>query len=518
MSTPSSAKETSHKSSTAARLAITSGPAAATAEARKNKKKKHCTPPHHPPHVIAPLISSLAPLDSQQVNQEIMVILPPTSKDNVISVPIPADAIRHDPASATSTAAFHPAQPSPSPSPIPAPPDDMSPSPPLTPTQRQTPARPSEAPTEDLTLLLAQDVSMFNDSPPSPDPITEPTANLFTQFSQPCRPLAISRSEGNISNAGLQPNPSSIRMRVEENAALRSQDPNGTPRSALDKYTKANMPMVHDAFPTALYENIDFQLLDTWEKCPGEKLLIQPFDKVADTIKYHGDVRSSIMSAINEITQAVNFSVSVPLPNGKQTPTTFLAYNLSQDHQKILLERYVWASSAITFRVMPTDPPCPNFMFTIKDLGTMVNDDVRVIVQNVWKDNETNAFLSNIVNSVPLTKRRSLATAIQNFIDSLSIIRLDTKRRGSALRPHFNVFAKGTLIGDDKTWTQIRSFLANRTYADKLLGFGTTKITPFHCTICHGVDHPRGLCPFPTIEGWNGPLHQSTNRNDRDRL
>ena len=353
-------------------------------------------PPCHPPHVIVPLILSLAPLDLQQVNQEIMVILPPMSKDNVISVPIPADAIHHDLASATSTAAFQPAQPSPSPSPIPAPPDNMSPSPPLIPTQCQTPVCPSEAPMEDLNLLLTQDVSMFNDSPPSPDPMTEPMANLFTQFSQPHCPLTISHSEGNISNAGLQLNPSSIRMRVEENAALHSQDPNGTPHSALDKYTKANMPMVHDAFPTALYENIDFQLLDTWEKCPGEKLLIQPFDKVADAIKYHGDICSSIMSAINEITQAANFSVSVLLPNGKQTPTTFLAYNLSQDHQKILLEHYVWASSAITFRVMPTDPPCLDFMFTIKNLGTMVNDDVCVIIQNVWKDDETNTFLSNI--------------------------------------------------------------------------------------------------------------------------
>ena len=25
------------------------------------------------------------------------------------------------------------------------------------------------------------------------------------------------------------------------------------------------------------------------------------------------------------------------------------------------------------------------------------------------------------------------------------------------------------------------------------------------CTLCHGVDHPNGLCPFSTIPGWYGP-------------
>jgi hypothetical protein len=209
---------------------------------------------------------------------------------------------------------------------------------------------------------------MHNSTLPSPIPATDPTANLFNQPAQPRRPLFASHSESNIFNSGPQPHLSSIRARVEENAAMRHTGPNKSPRSSPDKYTKAIMPTVHDAFPTAIYENIDLTLLDTWETCSGEKLLIQPFDKIADVSNAHANLRSTILSAIAEITQDEDLSISVPIPNGKQSPTTLLAYNLSHEQCNSLLERHVWASSVITFRVMPIDPPCPDFLFTIKDL------------------------------------------------------------------------------------------------------------------------------------------------------
>jgi len=347
-------------------------------------------------------------------------------------------------------------------------------------------AHPSEASTEDLSMLLAPDVAMNNPTPPSPGPALDPMAALFTKPSQPLRPLAVSCSEGNLFNPGPLPVQASIRARVEEYTALCFQEPNSSSCNALNKYTKAIMPTVHDAFLTALYEHIDLQLLDTWERCAGEKLLIQPFDNIADNIQAHTNLRPTILAAILEITQAEHLSISVPIPkpNAKQTPMTFLAYNLSHEHQKTLLDRYVWASSAITFRVMPTDPPCPDFLFSIKDLGTMINDEVREIIHNVWHDNVTEAFLTTIVNSVQLPDHRKVTSALQNFIDSLSIVRLDTRGCGHTLCPQLNIFAKGSIIGDDKTWMQVRTFLANHTYADRLLGIGSVKTAPFKCGLC----------------------------------
>jgi hypothetical protein len=44
-------------------------------------------------------------------------------------------------------------------------------------------------------------------------------------------------------------------------------------------------------------------------------------------------------------------------------------------------------------------------------------------------------------------------------------------------------------------------FLANCSYSLYLQGKGITKISPYTYTICHGIDYPKGLCPFPKIDG-----------------
>ena len=360
--------------------------------------------------------------------------------------------------------------------------------------------------------MLAPDVLMTYPSSPPPAHSPAPTEDIFTQ---PHRPIAVSRSEGNMFVPGPNTGNSSIRARVAMGETMRMQRNAGTSRNPLEKYTKATMPMIHDAIPTALYDNIDPDLLDVWDASPGEKVLISPFDNIANELSKHDAVRDLILSAVTDITKANHFSVSTPIPCGEQIPTTFLVYNLSQPQKEALLERYVWASTPITFRATPTDPPCPNFLFSIKGLGTMITKDVHDMVHAIWHDNKTTSFITNLINSAPLTDRRQLTTDLQNFIDSLHVIRLDTKGRGNTLAPHFRVFSEGSIIKVDDIWSQIRTFLADRTYTDYLIGRGIVKVSPYKCTLCHGVDHPRGLCPFPTIKGWNGPTN---NRNERGRL
>ena len=89
--------------------------------------------------------------------------------------------------------------------------------------------------------------------------------------------------------------------------------------------------------------------------------------------------------------------------------------------------------------------------------------------------------------------------------NSLSVARLDIKEVGNALKPRFNVYADGSNITYDKLWTRLRAFLIGQTYASAMEGRGIPEQVPYVCTCCHGVDHPRGLCPFPGLTGWNGP-------------
>ena len=82
---------------------------------------------------------------------------------------------------------------------------------------------------------------------------------------------------------------------------------------------------------------------------------------------------------------------------------------------------------------------------------------------------------------------------------------LPIKESGNIFAPRFNIYANGSLILQEAVWKRLRNYLAGRVYTSLLLDTGTTEVAPYLCGICHSVDHPRGLCPFPNIEGWNGP-------------
>ena len=132
------------------------------------------------------------------------------------------------------------------------------------------------------------------------------------------------------------------------------------------------------------------------------------------------------------------------------------------------------------------------------------------MVANIWNDDETTAYTNELIDQLPIEDQLNTRTAIRSFLQSLNVKRLDIKQTGERLAPHYNVYADGTKITSDEIWASLRKFLADRAYTSPMQDPGTTNSAPFDCGICHGVDHPRGMCPFPDREGWNGPKHRNT--------
>ena len=280
-----------------------------------------------------------------------------------------------------------------------------------------------------------------------------------------------------------------------------------TIRSPLDKYTKALMPPIHYSHPTAILDHLDVNLVGDWENLPKGKLLAQPFGPDARSIDKHPHLKALLFAAVVEITDSHDVSVCAPKAkaNSYRTPFSFLIYNITEQQAQTLLQRHVWSSTAISFSVSTFNPPCPAYLFSLKGLTTMDNDEVSNAVKKVWNDSASRMFLQSICLNHPVSLQNQISLILQKFIDTLKIDRLDTKLRGNTIAPIFNIYANGSLIGDDSTWSQIRSYYATRTYALQAQDPAITVIAPFKCGICHAADHPRGLCPFPTIDGWNGP-------------
>lgn len=309
---------------------------------------------------------------------------------------------------------------------------------------------------------------------------------------------------------------------VAEAASLRHQaKPKRAPvKNSLDKYTKGiNIP-IHDAHPDVAYELIAPQTLNEWRGLKDGKLLAIPFENDAINTTHHEAISRKIFTAIEEITQAPGLGVAAPTPNEEsicreRMPLTFLVYNLGEIHCQILTQQTVWASAEITFHITTPPMKCPSFMFAIRDLRTLEGNLVRDAVRSVWDDEITTTFVQEGILALPENERDNATQTIQRFMDSMWVERLDTRLKGGGLDPTFNVFTNNAIIKDVRSWGNIRNHLVNRDYSSSKLGQAKTKITPFHCTLCHGVDHPRGLCPFPSIDGWLGPKKKPTQMNQK---
>ncbi|KAI9451945.1 hypothetical protein BJY52DRAFT_1226400 [Lactarius psammicola] len=202
-----------------------------------------------------------------------------------------------------------------------------------------------------------------------------------------------------------------------------------------------------------------------------------------------------------------------PKPPAKNLcPMSFLMYNLTNHQKQLLLNRGVWSSQTITFRVAPFFPTNPNYLFTIKGFSTLIEEHVQTLIYNVWHDNETTAFAQATIEATPERDCTTLALAIRSFLNSLSVTCLNIKECGGALTPHFNIYTIRATIPYHSTWLDIRKHLSNRIYFTAAHGRGIMQMNPYTCGICCGVKHLKGLCPFPDIAGWNG-LGKNQNSN-----
>ena len=290
------------------------------------------------------------------------------------------------------------------------------------------------------------------------------------------------------------------------------------PQDPLEKYTKGITTPIHDTFPEATYEFVSPQTVTEWTDLEGEKLLAIPFGNDGRSPTANGEISNLIFDAVSKITSLSKLGVSAPLPNEegilrKKMPITFLIYKMSEVHRQILLQQTVWASPSITFRIATTPINCPSYLFTISNLRSKDPDQVRNDIRHMWNDETTAAFIQENTQTLNEEDRVNTIQTILVFMDSIQVYKLDKLLKGGIPKTMFNIYTNGEIINDTKSWKKIREHLAERSYRNNHLGIGVTEIAPYHCGLCHGADHPQGLCPFPSLEGWKGPKRKSFHRD-----
>ncbi|KAH8994401.1 hypothetical protein EDB86DRAFT_3078260 [Lactarius hatsudake] len=292
----------------------------------------------------------------------------------------------------------------------------------------------------------------------------------------------------------------------------------------LDKYTQGPMPDIHDEDPATLLEGLDRGQIKSWLDLTTGKVLARPFDNVANYQPNQQRVAKTLMAAAKEITGAATVTVappnrdrSGPRQQGKRHPITFLIHGLSRRDVETLLERGVWSSKEITFQVAPINISRPKFLFTLSGLATQKEEDIAPILTTTWNDPITNALLQKLARKAPEPRQNNVMSKLVKFLESTVIQRLDIKTEGGKDDTHFNIYADGDIIEDDESWLELRKHLRSRQYKSNLFGEGTATKEDYICGLCHAHDHPRGLCPFPTIPRWNGGGRNQTKPSNTAR-
>lgn len=275
----------------------------------------------------------------------------------------------------------------------------------------------------------------------------------------------------------------------------------------IDKYTRGPFPGIYDEDPATLLAGLNTDQLQSWLNLATGKVLARPFDLDVNYQPNHNVIAKAIRSAVKEITGAVKVTVAPPTTNRDHgpKPITFLIHDITKKDAETLLERSVWSCKEISFQVAAINVKRPDFLFTLEGMTTDNPDQVMTCIADIWDDVHTYRYIHKLADmAANAVEQQESFSEMMEFLQSVWVQPLDVRSTGGQEDPHYNVYADGEAIKNNKTWLDLRTYLRSRTYKSNLHGNGRAKDLDFVCSLCHGHDHPRGLCKFPRIPGWNG--------------
>ncbi|KAF8125777.1 hypothetical protein EV363DRAFT_1453586 [Boletus edulis] len=315
----------------------------------------------------------------------------------------------------------------------------------------------------------------------------------------------------------------SMAQEHRRNTTIQTRTPNP---SAFPTHTPRpvnGFPETHLRHSAQLFDDMDQSAIATWDaRVPEPKLLARIFNFIPDRITPENT--QTVIATMKEIINGIEYELQLhemqpdakiappPLAQDAQSaPIAFLIYDISETTRDILLQTRIWATPKLTFEVFPFAPTFPTLLFPLDGFVTRDTTQVKYTVPNHWyADKVYDNYIAIITQDPdypadlpPQDQLEWMSNTYARITDSLEINLLDIRRCGNVPAPRHNVFA--TLpTTNPKTWHDLRTLLENIVYTDPL--HGTGKKGPIRqCQICHCVTHPRGLCPFPNIDGWLGP-------------
>ncbi|KAI0047076.1 hypothetical protein FA95DRAFT_1572785 [Auriscalpium vulgare] len=298
--------------------------------------------------------------------------------------------------------------------------------------------------------------------------------------------------------------------------------------------TSPPFPLIHQLYPAQAWEGVRSSQVEAWLDSPdGEALLLRTFGTSAHlannqqlTVKNIGKVLTAYMGITNP-------QIFPPIPSDAarttgRLPKVFLLRGLSADDAAAILAGYVFSTPLVTFQALSLEPQIPQFLLAIGGfLDTATETDVLATVIETWNKPTTLTFLADLMDETMTTEKPLTVTQLHPFLSSIEATLVPIKASENHPTHRFSIIAKRMTLVDDDHWFKIVAHFKSLLYPSNFHGTGRA-VRSLFCPLCNGCDHPRGLCGFPDLAGWNGeghdapqpppnPGHGDDQNNDRRR-
>ncbi|KAF9505404.1 hypothetical protein BS47DRAFT_1353999 [Hydnum rufescens UP504] len=164
------------------------------------------------------------------------------------------------------------------------------------------------------------------------------------------------------------------------------------------------------------------------------------------------------------------------------------------------LTNATWSCDAISFFAIPYKPDISTFVGTVMNLIGYDSSDrtevTKLVQDKLCEPGPARSLLMDLApGNDPL---------VRSTIDSIEACPLELLGVGGVPQRAWNIYA--TPPFSDLTYHyRWREAFSNCTFPTAFNGTGTVRrLARFSCLGCKSVDHPSGLCPYSSIQGWKG--------------
>ncbi|KIM74508.1 hypothetical protein PILCRDRAFT_14400 [Piloderma croceum F 1598] len=268
-------------------------------------------------------------------------------------------------------------------------------------------------------------------------------------------------------------------------------------------------PHVHGRTSTHIFDNLKDQQMEAWLSLDVPHVFIQPLHHGYYPLETSPHMVHLITTEVKAALECTRVKVTAPIPATEilkvdQAPFTYLVQGISASNADKLVKQHCLASKQIGMLIFKAGIIAPTYLGSVEGLTVRDEadfDDAIRLIRNTYRIGLVGTILGEITASHPhLQNGRTPKDRTLAILDTLTGFKINLTAAGGTTHTCINIYIRSP-TDDNDDWVCLLETVNKTIYPDPFLGRGYHTNSQM-CNVCHSIDHPAGLCPFPNLPGW----------------